>query len=77
MTMQYIAFNLTHGQMTPIDSSGLTISGTGEIIWVGEEGTFDFNARFGTILSTDLTPIDTIEYRVMTQEEIDIYLESL
>jgi len=51
----------------------VTISGTGEIVWVAASGTFNENASFGTILPTDPTPESTITNRAMTQEEIDAY----
>ena len=77
MATQYIAFELTPGQMPPVGATGVTISGTGEIIWAGEQGTFNETASFGTILSTDPDPTDTILHRGMAQEEIDAYLASL
>jgi len=77
MVTDYIAFELSPGQKPPVGATGITISGTGEIIWVGEEGTFDMNATFGTILQTDPTPQSTITNRSMTQQEIDDYLATL
>jgi len=77
MAIQYRAFELTPGQLPPVGSTGVTVSGTGEIIWVGEEGTFPEAANFGTILPTDPNPLDYISHRIMDQEEIDTYLASL
>lgn len=74
MVTDYIAFELSPGQKPPTGATGTTISGTGEIVWTGEEGTFDMNANFGTILGTDPTPASTIANRSMTQQEIDDYL---
>jgi len=74
MADQYIAFDLSPGQLPPTGSTGSTISGTGEIIWVGTSGTFNSTASFGTILDTDPTPAGTIDNRPMTQQEIDDYL---
>jgi hypothetical protein len=77
MATQYRAFDLTPGQLPPVGATGVTVSGTGEIIWVGEAGTFNETASFGTILPTDPDPIDYISSRLMSQDEIDAYLASL
>ena len=77
MVDEYRAFSLSPGQMPPEGATGVTISGTGEIIWVGEEGTFNSTASFGTILVSDPTPESTITNRSMTQDEIDEYLAQL
>jgi hypothetical protein len=73
MADEYRAFTLSPGQMPPTGSTGTTISGTGEIVWVAASGTFNANANFGTILPTDPAPASTITNRAMTQEEIDEY----
>jgi len=74
MVDEYRAFSLTPGQMPPDGgSTGITLSGTGDIVWVGEDGTFDSDANFGTILGTDPTPSSTVTNRSMSQDEIDEY----
>jgi len=73
MVDEYRAFSLTPGQMPPAGATGITLSGTGDIVWVGEDGTFDADANFGTILGTDPTPSSTVTNRSMDQEEIDEY----
>jgi len=73
MVDEYRAFELSPGQLPPVGSTGITLSGTGEIVWVGEEGTFNATASFGTILDTDPTPSSTITNRSMSQAEIDEY----
>ena len=73
MPTEYRAFSLSPGQIPPDGATGITLSGTGDIVWEGEEGTFNSNANFGTILPTDPTPASTITNRAMSQEEIDEY----
>lgn len=74
MVTDYIAFELSPGQMPPAGATGITISGTNEIVWAAEEGTFNVNASFGTILPGETTPESTLINRSMTQQEIDAYL---
>jgi len=74
MADEYRAFSLSRGKKPPIPgSTGVTLSGTGDIVWKGEEGTFNSTATFGTILDTDPTPASTITNRAMDQAEIDEY----
>jgi len=73
MADEYRAFSLSPGQKPPTGATGVTLSGTGDIVWVAEEGTFNSTATFGTILGTDPTPASTITNRSMDQAEIDEY----
>jgi hypothetical protein len=77
MTTEYRVFSLSPGQKPPTGATGVTISGTGDIVWVGEDGTFNESAEFGTILGTDPTPESTITHRAATQDEIDEYLAAI
>ena len=74
MATDYIAFELTPGQKPPAGATGITISGTNDIVWAAEEGTFNVNAEFGTILPGETTPESMLINRPMTQPEIDVYL---
>jgi len=74
---EYRAFELSPGQLPPTGSTGITLSGTGEIIWVGDVGTFNGRAGFGKILRTDSTPSSTITNRAMNRDEINEYLVKL
>ena len=74
--MQYIKFDLTPGQQSPVGSTGIALS-SGWIVWVGEEGTFNENAIFGTILPGDTQPSPTIIHQEMTSEEIQEYEDIL
>ena len=73
MADEYRAFSLSPGQKPPIGATGITLSGTGDIVWVAASGTFDATATFGTILGSDPTPSSTITNRAMGQAEIDEY----
>ncbi len=74
MADEYRAFSLSPGQKSPIPgATGVTLSGTGDIVWVAASGTFNSIAAFGTILETDPTPASTIINRAMDQAEIDEY----
>lgn len=74
MANEYRAFSLSPGQKPPIPgSTGVTLSGTGDIVWTAASGTFNATATFGTILGTDPTPASTITNRSMDQAEIDEY----
>ena len=41
---------LTHGQMPPNGSTSCMLSGSGGIMWFGEENTFPTIVKFGNIL---------------------------
>lgn len=71
--MQYIKFSLSPGQQCPVGSTG-KITQDGYIIWEGEEGAFNDDATFGTILITDSEPESKIINYTMTSGEIDEYL---
>ena len=77
MSTEYRVFSLSPGQMPPAGATGITLSGTGDIVWAAVSGTFNEAASFGTILPTDPTPASTITHRSMTQEEIDEYLATI
>lgn len=73
MAIDHRAFSLSPGQKPPTGATGITLSGTGDIVWKDEAGTFNATATFGTILGTDPTPASTITNRAMDQAEVDEY----
>lgn len=72
--IQYIKFKLTPGQQAPEGNTGITLS-DGYLVWTGEENTFKSDASIGTVLSGDITPNTKIEYKEMTEEEIQEFLK--
>ena len=72
MDMEYRVFTLSHGQMAPEGSTGVSVDGGG-IMWVGEVDTFPTEALFGTKLPTDPVFQTTYNHRSATDDEIYDY----
>lgn len=72
MATEYRVFFLTHGQMPPIGTTSIGLSGGG-IMWKGEEKQFPSIVRKGVILFNDKTPDAKYNSRLATEVEINEY----
>ena len=72
MAQEYRLVFLTSGQMSPVGSTGITLT-CGGIMWIGEEGTFVDVAFLGHHLPTDPVFATTYDDRLATEEEIEEY----
>lgn len=75
---KYIKYKLSPGQQAPPGSTGVTISGTDYVVWVGEEEKYFNNcASYGTVLEGDITPSKLYVYEDMTPEEIIVFQKKM